>query len=231
MTHHQMSSKEFIIGAVIGSLLGSASAFLLAPKTGKKLRRDICDQYKDLFEKTQEVASMLAKKSQCLANGGQTSNWSSKAKSMISDLGDCVNFFKKEEEVETCHIKEFVIGAVAGGVIGALAGLLLAPKPGDKLRDDIMDVYNDASDKTQDFANHIQKKGKDITKNARKKANKWLDLAKNVVNEFVDDAEEINENVTEKVKDFTDLGRDRLGQALEWASLGLRVLQSFTKGK
>ena len=54
MSHNQMSSKEFIIGATIGSLLGGASAFLLAPKSGKKIRRDICDLYDDLFEKERE---------------------------------------------------------------------------------------------------------------------------------------------------------------------------------
>lgn len=94
-----------------------------------------------------------------------------------------------------------------------------------------MDTYNDASDRTQEFADRVQKKGKFITKNARKKANKWLDLAKNVLNEFVDEAEEINDNVTEKVKDFTEMGRDRLSQVLDWATLGLRVLKSFNKGK
>jgi gas vesicle protein len=227
-----MSTKEFIIGATIGSLLGSASAFLLAPKTGKKMRRDISDLYDELFEKTQDLACMISKKGKCLVNdaSGQ-SDWTSKAKSLMSDLADRINFFKKEEAQDTCQVKEFVIGAVAGGLIGALAGLLLAPKPGDKFRDDIMDTYNDVTDKTQDFANHVQKQGKYMAKNARKKANKWLDLAKNMVNEFVDDAEEINENVTEKVKDFADMGRDRLGPILEWAALGLRVIKSFNKGK
>lgn len=233
MSHNQIGYKEFIVGATLGSLIGSASAFLLAPKTGKKLRRDIGDLYEDLFEKTQDLACMISKKGKCLANDvtGQSSDWTSKAKAMVSDLADHMHFFRKEEELEACQMKEFVVGAVAGGVIGAVAGLLLAPKSGDKFRDDILDTYNEMSDKTQEFASQVQKKGKYVAKNAKKSANKWLDLARNVVNEFVDEAEEINDNVTEKVKDFTERGRDSLGNVLEWAALGLRVLKTFNKGK
>ena len=38
--------------------------------------------------------------------------------------------------------KDFLLGAVVGGVIGAITALLLAPKPGDELRADIKDTVN-----------------------------------------------------------------------------------------
>ena len=41
MRHHHVHTKEFIVGAAIGSLLGSVAALLIAPKSGKKLREAI----------------------------------------------------------------------------------------------------------------------------------------------------------------------------------------------
>lgn len=38
---------------------------------------------------------------------------------------------------ETMQVKDFVIGALVGGIVGAAAALLLAPKPGSELRGDV----------------------------------------------------------------------------------------------
>ena len=66
-----------------------------------------------------------------------------------------------------------------------------------------------------------------------KEAKDLVDAAPKAIKEGVskDEAEEINDNVTDKVKDFTEIGRDRLAQVLDWTTLGLRVLKSFNKGK
>lgn len=232
MSNNHLTTKEFIIGAALGGLLGSLSALLLAPKSGRKIRRDLSDFYEEVADRTQDMACKVVRKSKCVMNNvnQQTSDWTEKAKGLMAELAACVKCYKKEE-VEEGHGKDFLIGALAGGVIGALAGLMLAPKPGDDLRDEILESYNDVSNKTQEFADTVQKKGKTFAKTAKKQANRWLDLAKNVVEELVDGAEEFNENVTEKVKDYADTGRERLGQALEWAGLGLRVWKSLNKRK
>ncbi|MEK4284362.1 YtxH domain-containing protein [Ureibacillus sp. FSL K6-0165] len=40
-------------------------------------------------------------------------------------------------EEETINMKDFVIGALVGGIVGAAVGLLLAPKTGKDLRTDV----------------------------------------------------------------------------------------------
>lgn len=42
------SSNNFITGVVIGSLVGAATALFLAPKSGKELRSEICEQVDQL---------------------------------------------------------------------------------------------------------------------------------------------------------------------------------------
>jgi gas vesicle protein len=56
------------------------------------------------------------------------------------------------------YSKGFVIGALVGGVAGALTALLLAPKPGAELRKDIADKSIDVYDKTSDYVKTTEKK-------------------------------------------------------------------------
>lgn len=196
------SHKEFIIGAAVGSLLGGVAALLTAPKSGKKIRQDICDTYCDLSKRTQE----LAHKGKNLANsfGSHHESWADKAK----------HLFSKEEEESMG--KDFLIGGLAGGVLGAVAGLLLAPKSGEELREDIMETYDDVSE----YAHDVAKRGKGFAKSSQKRANKWLNLAREVVDEFAEDTHDKTEEFVENAKEFID---HRMHDVMDWASIGVRL--------
>lgn len=47
-----MSSKDFVVGAIVGGLVGAATALFLAPKSGKELRKDLSEQGNILMEKS-----------------------------------------------------------------------------------------------------------------------------------------------------------------------------------
>ena len=47
-----MSSKDFVVGAIVGGLVGAATALFLAPKSGKELRKDLSEQGNVLMEKS-----------------------------------------------------------------------------------------------------------------------------------------------------------------------------------
>lgn len=64
--------------------------------------------------------------------------------------------------------KELLYGVLIGGAAGALAGLLLAPKSGEELREDISDLYED------------------INKQASKKIGGWTDLSKEYASNSAD---------------------------------------------
>jgi gas vesicle protein len=75
----------------------------------------------------------------------------------------------------------FIIGLICGAAVGALAGLLLAPKPGAELRNDVTDsarrlrrkageMYDGASQAVNDVATRSRKAfvaGKDALQSAR----------------------------------------------------------------
>lgn len=47
--------SNFAIGAVAGAVLGAASAFLLAPKSGQNLRKDLQDTYNSAMDKGEDL--------------------------------------------------------------------------------------------------------------------------------------------------------------------------------
>ncbi len=47
-----INSKDFIIGALVGGIIGAATALFIAPKAGKELRNDITEQARNISEKT-----------------------------------------------------------------------------------------------------------------------------------------------------------------------------------
>jgi gas vesicle protein len=54
-TENHMNTKDFFIGALVGGLVGSLAALLLAPKSGKQLRGDLNNQAYIVREKTDQI--------------------------------------------------------------------------------------------------------------------------------------------------------------------------------
>ena len=47
-------ASGFLLGVMVGSLIGGITALLLPPTSGKKLRRKISDKAEDIYEDAQE---------------------------------------------------------------------------------------------------------------------------------------------------------------------------------
>lgn len=50
-----INSKDFIIGALVGGIIGAATALFVAPKAGRELRNDITEQARYISEKTDKL--------------------------------------------------------------------------------------------------------------------------------------------------------------------------------
>lgn len=60
-------SKEFLLGAIIGGLVGAATALFLAPKSGKEIRTELNTQAGNLKGKTSQLYDVAKVKSTELA--------------------------------------------------------------------------------------------------------------------------------------------------------------------
>ncbi|MDQ0176859.1 YtxH domain-containing protein [Bacillus chungangensis] len=65
--NNQIDTKDFLIGALVGGIVGAATALLLAPKSGKELRSDINEQVSNLKEKTDHWKDAAVEKSSEMA--------------------------------------------------------------------------------------------------------------------------------------------------------------------
>lgn len=63
---NQMNTKDFMIGTLVGALLGAAAALLLSPKSGAELRADLAEGYQNASKKTQKVAKNVGEQSEYL---------------------------------------------------------------------------------------------------------------------------------------------------------------------
>lgn len=54
-SEESINTKDFLIGALIGGIVGATTALFLAPKSGKELRSDINEQAIVLKEKTEQL--------------------------------------------------------------------------------------------------------------------------------------------------------------------------------
>lgn len=95
-----IDTKDFLIGTLIGGIVGATTALLLAPKTGKELRTDLNDQALQLKDKSSEVATMAKEKSSNLAQSvsTQTSQAANKVKEFSNNVKtDYTNWRNKDK--------------------------------------------------------------------------------------------------------------------------------------
>jgi gas vesicle protein len=87
---NNVDGKDFLMGAVVGGLLGAMAALLLAPKSGRELREDISNQYESISEKTQQIASTVGEKTAIIAKSAttQTTEWVDRAKEVAGTVID-----------------------------------------------------------------------------------------------------------------------------------------------
>lgn len=52
-------TNNFLVGSVVGALAGAGLAFLLAPKTGKQLRKQLAEAYSEVTDRTHEYIDQM----------------------------------------------------------------------------------------------------------------------------------------------------------------------------
>ncbi|TXK86100.1 YtxH domain-containing protein [Paenibacillus sp. N3.4] len=103
---NETRGKDLLIGAVVGGLLGAATALLFAPKSGRELRGDIADHAQTVSDKTVQIASTVSQKTQDVARtvGEATSDLYGKAKDAAVTVVETVRSWKDVRTSDACAI-------------------------------------------------------------------------------------------------------------------------------
>ncbi len=98
-----MSSSNFVLGALVGGLVGAATALFLAPKSGKELRGDLSEQSNVLMEKGNAFKQTATEKGSAWKQTAQEkgTEWISVAKEKSAPLTEAVKtkLSKKNEDM------------------------------------------------------------------------------------------------------------------------------------
>lgn len=81
-------------------------------------------------------------------------------------------------EEESVNMKDFVIGALVGGIVGAAAGLLLAPKTGRDLRSDVASQAEMIKDRSVSLSSTAKEKTVQISNQLKEQSTQLVDKVK-----------------------------------------------------
>jgi gas vesicle protein len=98
--NQNIDSKDFMIGALVGGMLGAAAALLLAPKAGKELRSDLNEQAGYLKDKSNEFSQIAREKSSGIVRTvtEQSNQVATKVKDLTSNLRKDIDKWRTKEE-------------------------------------------------------------------------------------------------------------------------------------
>ena len=88
---------------------------------------------------------------------------------------DYPNVYGKHDslyEEESVNMKDFVIGAFVGGIVGAAVGLLLAPKTGKELRDEVATQAVNLKEKSITLSSTAKEKTVELVDKVKAKTSK-----------------------------------------------------------
>jgi gas vesicle protein len=100
--------------------------------------------------------------------------------------------------------KELLIGAVVGGLLGAITALLVAPKSGRELRGDIANQVSAVSDKTGQVASAVSEKTQEIVKVVGTQTSEWVDKAKIAATNVIDGVRSLRDSGKEVAADIEE---------------------------
>lgn len=78
---------------------------------------------------------------------------------------------------------KFLAGFIVGGAIGAITGILLAPKSGEETRQMIADTAKDVRRRADETVKEIQTKADDVVTDMQKKGDEIRDKLQNLINQ------------------------------------------------
>jgi gas vesicle protein len=117
---------------------------------------------------------------------------------------------KKEQEVlnsevnENSSTKDFLLGAVIGGLVGAATALFLAPKPGKELRNDL-----------NQHADVLKEKGIKLTGTVKEKGTEFITIAKDKTDHLTNVVSKHSTDLIDKVKGVNSTEKETTSEVFE----------------
>lgn len=150
----ESGAGSFLLGAVVGGVIGAATALFLAPKTGKEMRDDLSTQAGQIKEKSIELSSIAKEKA---------TEYGSVAKEKASEYGeiakDKANEFAATAKVKTEEVTKTIqeqSGQIADKVKSINNNGSAAGEEPEDLVEDIKEKLDEGEEKVTEMAEALK---------------------------------------------------------------------------
>ena len=133
-------------------------------------------------------------------------------------------FFSRASETQSSSVNPLIAAGITT-LVGLGAGLLLAPKSGKELREDISDIVDNIQDKTHEFTSDLGEQGSDFIHSFTEQASDLVEKAKHMANHVSDTVSQKGHKVKKEAL------TDTLENAINMANIGFRIWNSLSKGR
>lgn len=123
----------------------------------------------------------------------------------------------------------FLFGAIIGGLSGAIAALLLAPKSGAELRQDIADQSVDFYSKASDYFKNLEQKIESSLNESKFKAQGIMDTARTKAEDLLHDAESVLKDARLKANTAKEQIQERIENIRDAAKAGAEAFKAEIK--
>lgn len=208
MANH--GSNKLLGAALLGSALAGAAAFLLSDK-GKRIRKglknNLEDIYCDVSEQVQDFTDQVSKRSGKLSK-------------------EVCLFGEQLCEGENIN---WVIGAIAAGILGLSASYMLSSNEDEG---PVNDVKNDLCNKIHSFTDKSYKITDDIEQTAHDAARTFEDRVScsiKAAQKVLESIDKYTKAASKKNLSVDSVDESTINQLADWAVFGLRLYNSLKK--
>jgi gas vesicle protein len=118
----------------------------------------------------------------------------------------------KEKKVSSGIV---VLASVIGGILGASAGLLLAPQPGKKTQEMIKEAYSNALDNLSTLAKSIDNKANELLSRVTEDLTEMPDHVKSEIEKLKESAENLYASSVDKGKTYLEDIKKTISTSIE----------------
>lgn len=109
---------------------------------------------------------------------------------------------------DNINSKDFIIGTLVGGIVGATVALMFAPKSGRELRADINEGAMQVMDRANEWKEVAQEKGADLYDKGSELTKKAIDSTTKLTRDVAKKTEDLRKNVMEKQDELLDMAEN-----------------------
>jgi gas vesicle protein len=111
------------------------------------------------------------------------------------------------------NTKDFLIGTLIGGIVGATTALFLAPKSGRELREDITDQATQLKERTDNWKQQATDFSTDLAEQAREKSNQLTKAITEQTQQVMDKVKQLKDKNGDVSSDLQDQVQEIISEA------------------